>query len=328
MRGRNVLVAGDAKSGKSWIAGLLCEQLILHGYSMCIIDPEGDYRSLEALPGVRIVGDASLPTPADLERAFRFPDGSLVIDLSHVEHARKVEYLAALLPALAGLRARTGLPHRIVVDEAHYFLSDAGCAGRLDLAAGGYTFVTYRPSRLDDAVREHLGAVVATRHSDPRDLETLTALCGDAALAATLTALSVSEAVLLPNATEADGAVVRFTVAPRLTPHVRHRHKYADLPVPMSRRFFFTAAPGRPAAASLAGFAVMLQQLALADLDRHLRHHDFSRWLADVFGDRTLARDVADVENAYALGQTVDPPGAIVAAIRRRYDLKGAHAPS
>jgi hypothetical protein len=34
VRGRNILVAGDAKSGKSWAAGLLCEQLILHGYSI------------------------------------------------------------------------------------------------------------------------------------------------------------------------------------------------------------------------------------------------------------------------------------------------------
>jgi len=33
VRGRNVLVAGDAKSGKSWVAGLLCEQLILHSRS-------------------------------------------------------------------------------------------------------------------------------------------------------------------------------------------------------------------------------------------------------------------------------------------------------
>ena len=28
VRGRNILVTGDAKSGKSWVAGLLCEQLI------------------------------------------------------------------------------------------------------------------------------------------------------------------------------------------------------------------------------------------------------------------------------------------------------------
>lgn len=42
VRGRNVLVAGDPKSGKSWVAGLLCEQLILHGYCVCVLDPEGD----------------------------------------------------------------------------------------------------------------------------------------------------------------------------------------------------------------------------------------------------------------------------------------------
>jgi hypothetical protein len=251
-----------------------------------------------------------------------------VIDLSHVDHARKVEYMATLLPALAALRARTGLPHRVVLDEAHYFLADSDATSGLDLAAGGYTFVTYRPSQLDTAVRAHLGPIVATRHSDPRDLETLVALCGGAApdLAATLGSLSVSEAVLLPTATEAHGVAVRFTVAPRLTPHVRHRHKYADLPVPLSRRFVFTAAPGRPAAASLAGFAAMLEQIAPADLDWHLRHHDFSRWVGGVFGDHTLARDVAAVETAHAMGQAVDPPGTIVAAIRRRYDLKGESA--
>lgn len=328
VRDRNVLVTGDPRSGKSWVAGLLCEQLMLARYCVCVIDPEGDYRSLEALPGVRVVGDAGLPTPADLERAFRFPDGSLIVDLSHVEHAGKLEYLTTLLPALATLRARTGLPHRILIDEAHYFLSDAGCADGLDIASGGYTFVTYRPSQLDAGVLAHLGPVIATRLSDPRDLATLVALCDGTApdLAATLSSLSVSEAVLLPTATEADGAAVRFTVAPRLTPHVRHRHKYADLPVPISRRFVFSAAPGRPAAASLAGFAAMLVQIAPAHLEWHLRHHDFSRWLGEVFGDHTLARDVAAVEAAHALGRAVDPAGTIVAAIRRRYDVKGATA--
>ena len=74
VRGRNVLVAGDAKSGKSWVAGLLCEQLILHGYCVCVIDPEGDYRSLEALPGVSILGgEDPPPTPRELLRALRYP---------------------------------------------------------------------------------------------------------------------------------------------------------------------------------------------------------------------------------------------------------------
>ena len=92
VRGRNVLIAGDAKSGKSWVAGLLCEQLILHGYCVCIIDPEGDYTSLDALPGVTVLGgDDPPPSPSDLLRVLRHPDRSLVIDLSQRPHDQKIE---------------------------------------------------------------------------------------------------------------------------------------------------------------------------------------------------------------------------------------------
>jgi len=45
VRGRTVLIAGEPGTGKSWVAGLLCEQAILQGYCICVIDPEGDYRS-------------------------------------------------------------------------------------------------------------------------------------------------------------------------------------------------------------------------------------------------------------------------------------------
>ena len=58
VRGRNVLISGDAKSGKSWVAGLLCEQSILQGYCLCIIDPEGDYVTLADRYG-HVVVDAA-----------------------------------------------------------------------------------------------------------------------------------------------------------------------------------------------------------------------------------------------------------------------------
>ena len=116
--------------GKSWVAGLLCEQLILHGYCVCVIDPEGDYRSLEALPGVtraRRRGSA-----ADAARAAPRPSlpRSQRGDRSVASAARRQDqYIRALLPALNVLRRRTGLPHRIVLDEAHYFLHDGDDGG-------------------------------------------------------------------------------------------------------------------------------------------------------------------------------------------------------
>ncbi len=107
--GRNVLVAGDAKSGKSWVAGLLCEQLILHGYCVCILDPEGDYRSLEALPGVSVLGgEDPPPTPRELLRALRYPDRSVVIDLSHLPQDEKI----ALHPRRAACAQQHAAPHR------------------------------------------------------------------------------------------------------------------------------------------------------------------------------------------------------------------------
>jgi adenylylsulfate kinase-like enzyme len=43
VRGWNILVTGESGSGKSWVTGLLAEQGILAHYSVCVIDPEGDY---------------------------------------------------------------------------------------------------------------------------------------------------------------------------------------------------------------------------------------------------------------------------------------------
>jgi hypothetical protein len=126
VHGRILLVAGDPRSGKSWVIGLFCEQLILQGYCLCIIDPEGDYAALEALPRVMVFGgDEPPPRLSDVARAPRYPDISVVIDLSQVTHSEKVDYLSTLLPMIAELRRNTGQPHWIVVDEAHYFLHEA-----------------------------------------------------------------------------------------------------------------------------------------------------------------------------------------------------------
>jgi hydroxymethylpyrimidine pyrophosphatase-like HAD family hydrolase len=123
--GANVLIVGDSQSGKSWITGLVCEQLIIQDYSLCVIDPEGDYSGLEALPGVLVLAAAGRPPElADVARAIRYFDLSVVVDLSRVHLEEKIAYLKSLLPMLASNRRETGLPHRIVVDEAHYFLRE------------------------------------------------------------------------------------------------------------------------------------------------------------------------------------------------------------
>ena len=149
IRGYDALITGGPQCGKSWGTGLLCEQLILQGYCVWVVDPEGDYSTLESLPGVVVMGGGgSPPAPSDLARALRYPDVSVVVDLSRVPFQEKREYINSLLPMLASHRRSTGLPHSIVIDEAHYFLHEPNVFQLLDLDLGAYTLVTYRPSDL------------------------------------------------------------------------------------------------------------------------------------------------------------------------------------
>ncbi|HVW09675.1 MAG TPA: HAD hydrolase family protein [Bryobacteraceae bacterium] len=329
VRGRNVLVAGEPKSGKSWVAGLLCEQLILYGYSVCVLDPEGDYTSLEALPGVTVMGGRDpLPRPRDLVRALRHSDVSIVIDLSHTEHREKLEYVRSVLPALAMLRRRTGLPHRIVLDEAHYFLQDPESRRLLDLELSGYTFVTYRASALCPESLRASQAILVTRESDPAEIQTLKSFCTctartEAEWVNMFRDLVIGEAAALPVTEEAQGDVRRIHLAPRLTPHVRHLAKYVDIPIEDSRAFIFWTDTGQTGqrARTLGELADVLDHVPARRFDGHLLRKDFSHWIVGVFGDHQLAAEVSRIEDRYRESSTREATEEIVREIQSRYDL-------
>ena len=181
IRGRTVLIAGEPGSGKSWLAGLLCEQLILQGYCVCVIDPEGDYRSLEALPGVVVLGgDDPPPRARELAQALRYPDISVVIDLVHDCRIRPEERVPAGAPAAAAtLRRQTGLPAQDSARRSALLSRRARRDGALiDAELAGYILVTYRVSGIDEQVRTAADTVVmVTRETDPQEQETLRAMC-------------------------------------------------------------------------------------------------------------------------------------------------------
>ena len=324
--GRNALVVGDPQSGKTWGSGLACEQMILQGYCLCVIDPEGDYGTLESLPGVVVLGgNDQLPEIPDVARALRHFDLSVVVDLSRILYEEKVRYLRALLPMLAALRRTTGLPHRIVVDEAHYFLHEPNVKQLLDFDLNAYTLVTYRPSDLHPDLRRGIEAVIVKRLTRPEEVQTLLTMAGNKGVeqewTTTLGALADDEAALLPGMEEAEGKLRRFKLLPRLTPHVRHKTKYLDVQLVAGQEFVFTD-NGRtigPPARSLKQFVLLLPNTPARSLDGHVRRGDFSRWIADVVHDHRLATDVRKVEQRYRLGHLDDVRQPMARLIEDRY---------
>jgi hydroxymethylpyrimidine pyrophosphatase-like HAD family hydrolase len=326
-RGRNVLITGDPQSGKSWAAGVLCEQLMLRDYCTCVIDPEGDYEQLEALPRVAVLGgDDPLPSLPDIARVLRHPDVSVVINLSRAPYQEKVDYLFTLLPMLASLRQRTGLPHRIVIDEAHYFLHDSNVKELLDFSLGAYTLVTYRASDLNPDVRKAIEIVCVTRTASPQEAKGIATLfdSGTTDLSSILPNLKNGEAVLLPVAPGGAKQLQRITLLPRLTAHVRHRSKYFEVPIPAGREFVFTAdgKPLGPPSRTLKEFIASLRKMPAGVLDGHARRGDFSRWMADVFQDHPLASDLSKLEQSYRLGYVESLSTELARAIRERYEVE------
>ena len=130
------------------------------------------------------------------------------------------------------------------------------------------------------------------------------------------------QAVALPITEETGGELRLFTIAPRLTPHVRHRDKYVDVPVSSHRAFVFNA-NGQPEhrIRTLRQFVAELENTPPALLAGYIMRGDFSRWIGDVFGDRALAGELEALEQRYRAGSRGETVPEIASAVRGRYDL-------
>lgn len=331
IRGRNILVAGDTKSGKSWLAGLLIEQQILLGYTVYAFDPEGDYSSLASLPNTVMLGGGRLLPHGDDLKMLLQQGLNVVLNLSHLEHHEKYEYIQHHLPLVATHRRERGFPHRILLDECHYFLTDSQGRELLDPQLDGYALVTYRPSQLPASVLRLIDVVVVTRLAERQEVDVLRDLLDDREETYSdshdwyeeLANLGITEAALLPPTKETGGRLRRFIVAPRLTTHVRHRTKYFDIPVAKEQEFVFTE-DGHPigaAAATLRELASSVGRVGSRVLANHCRHHDFSRWIASLFCDHDLANEVRQLESIHRRDGSAEGFAAgLCATIERRYE--------
>jgi hypothetical protein len=327
-RGVNVLIHGDPHSGKSWLAGALVERLVAARYSVCVIDPEGDYRVLAHLPGVTWT---EVHDPADVDRALdghlRDPSASTVLDLSGLPHAAKVAVIERGLRRIRQVRRSVGRPHWTLIDEAHYCLHGGGVAAdAMNVADRGFCFVTYRPSWLREQVTQAVDIFVLARTTESEELRFLASMLPavvseGAGISEALARLPRGEFLLVQRNRGHHPSAVTFIAAPRQTVHVRHLTKYVDSCVPPGREFRFRGPDGRVSASadSLHSFRHVVATAPDGVLAHHAEHGDFSRWVRDVFADTELARQLRKIEARWRRRELADLRRAIDALITVRY---------
>jgi hydroxymethylpyrimidine pyrophosphatase-like HAD family hydrolase len=304
----SVLIAGPSESGKSTLTGLLVERIVRAGRSLCLFDPEGDHQGLAELENSVVLGgktERALATPDEIGQLLQRPAGCLVLNLSALSMAEKVTYASKVLAVVSAVRAASGLPHWLIIDEAHHIVPAEGSAA-VDLVRAGaesMALITLSADLLAADVRRELRTMLTT---DPN------AAVGGPPLAR-------GEAMLVPL--DGSGAPpVRFRVAPREVEHRRHIRKYTEGELPTERSFFFRGPDDRLnlRAANLTRFVELAEGIDEATWAHHVHGGDYSRWIRQMIKDPDLADEVSALERNRDL-----PPGdsrrKVLDAIRARY---------
>jgi hypothetical protein len=293
-----LLIAGSSGGGKSTVVTSFLEQMHRLEYQFCVIDPEGDYAGLA---DAVVLGDGGqAPRKEEVMDLLARPDVSVVVNLLGISVADRPRFFAELLPDLSALRARTGRPHWIVVDEAHHMLPAEWDPAPVTLPREipATILVTVHPEALAPDV---VGAVEGLIGVGKEPHEAAARFCqarGEAAPPKLTINRDAGEAYYWQG-----GKAQVVTIARPKGERRRHLRKYAEGELGEDRSFYFR---GPQQALNLRAHNLMMFLQLAKGVDEatwlhHLRAGDYSRWFEEVIKDPALAEEARGIEADKAL---------------------------
>ena len=293
---RNLLVAGTSGSGKSTLATGLLERLGEQGYQLCVIDPEGDY---DSVPQAVILGTAQNgPSLTEILTALANPQTHVVVNLVGLPLHDRPAFFFGLLHKILELRAASGRPHWILIDETHHLLPRDGNPGAPGLAqdSTGMMYVTVHPDQIDPAILNTVDLVFALGQSPGKTIEAFCQARGQQAPTLPSTELEAGQTLMWDPTLAVAPEVLE--IAPSSTERRRHRRKYAEGELPPDRSFYFRGPAGKLnlRAQNLLLFMQLGEGVDEQTWQYHLNAHDYSTWISDMIKDETLSKVVHDIE--------------------------------
>ena len=317
--GRNVLVAGPSGSGKSTFATGFVERLIDRAYQDCVIDPEGDYGTLQDL--VALGSPQRAPTVNEVLSILEDPRINLSVNLLGMPLMDRPDFFAQLMPNLQAMRARTGRPHWLVLDEAHHMLPGTWGQAPLTLPQrlGETVVLTVHPDHVSPLVLSMIEVIIAVGRAPERTCRKFSAASGRPLSWPQGLSHQAGEAVIWLNG---DGEMpFSMRPVPGRAERIRHHRKYAEGNLRW-HSFYFRGPDNRHnlRAQNLAIFCQIAEGIGEETWLFHLRRGDYSRWCRTAIKDNYLADEVERIErrNDLAPGQTRQ---LVKALIEARYTL-------
>ena len=319
-----VLIAGSSGIGKSTLATALSERMVEKALQFCVFDPEGDYGGLEH--AVSVGDTASPPLQDETVKLLRNQGVNVVVNTQALGLPERPTFFAALLPEVAALRARTGRPHWLIVDEAHHLLA----ADRGDVVQvvpeqiPASIFITVHPDAMSRAALQTVNHVITLG----RDAyQTLVTFCRQVGIEPPDQGAPHGEQQVLYWVRGSERAPRPVDAICPTQAHRRHTRKYAAGDVG-DESFYFRGPEGKLnlRAQNLLIFEQIAEGLDEQTWEHHLRAGDYSTWFRDVIKDDALAEEAAAVEADASLPAD-ETRRRVLDAVARRYTAP-ARAPA
>ena len=316
--GVNVLIAGTSGGGKTTVASGLLERLGARGYQFVILDPEGDYSDFA---GAVSLGDTTHTPPHDEVMALLRAGHCAAVNLLGTKLADRPREFAGLFARIQEMRAATGRPHWVLIDEAHHLLPSAWQPGARvpEPSAGGLVFITVHPDEVARRALAVVDVVLAIGLEPDRTLAMVADGTGQPRPPASGARLATGEALMWWTDEPAPPRVVR-TIPPQAELR-RHIRKYAAGALIPEEHFFFRGPEGRLnlRVHNLAIFVQIAEGVDDETWLHHLRRGDYSDWFRRVIKDEALAAEAAMVEGDRRALTAAESRTLIRRAIEARY---------
>jgi HAD superfamily hydrolase (TIGR01484 family) len=325
--GQHVLLVGTSGSGKSTLTTGFLERLAEQRYTFCLIDPEGDY---ETFAEAVTLGTPTRPPGIDeIVQLLAKPHASCIANIVGLPIADRPGFFASLAPRLQELRAKSGRPHWIVIDEAHHLLPAEWQPGPLALPEKlrGVWQVTVHPGLIAPKALGDVTTLIAVGKQPVAAFKEFSEVCKQTPPPIEEVQLAPGEAILWHTGSREKPR--RLKIAPSHTERRRHTRKYAEGELPPEHSFYFRG-PQNKLKLRAYNLILFLQMADGVDEDtwlHHLKRGDYSEWIRHAIKDDGLADQIRAVEQNDSL-PAEESLRAIRAAIEQRYTLPATAGPA